>query len=196
MLYLENVMPKKRICRVATCGYECAPRVRSCGWHWLLDQPIEVQEGAALARLARHVGEPRSRVPATEWPPGCRWCSGCQSWVPLFYVQGSRCKACNSSASHRARVEREYLWPDGMTYDILLAKQGGRCAICGSVPRSRRLAVDHDHASGYVRGLLCSSDAGASCNKGLLGSAHDSVKILRAAVAYLESPPSGATGQE
>jgi hypothetical protein len=40
-------------------------------------------------------------------------------------------------------------------YERLLAYQGGTCALCPSKPGTRRLHVDHDHASGRVRGLLC-----------------------------------------
>lgn len=42
-------------------------------------------------------------------------------------------------------------------YEILLKKQKGVCAICGSKPDTRWqiLAVDHDHNTGKVRGLLC-----------------------------------------
>lgn len=41
-------------------------------------------------------------------------------------------------------------------YVALLDSQGGVCAICGSPPQNNRLAVDHDHVTGDVRGLLCS----------------------------------------
>ncbi len=47
-------------------------------------------------------------------------------------------------------------------YAAMLAEQGGGCAICGSTPKTRRLHVDHDHASGRVRGLLCHR-----CNRAL-----------------------------
>lgn len=47
-------------------------------------------------------------------------------------------------------------------YDRLLAAQGGHCALCPSVPKTRRLDVDHDHATGKVRGLLCHR-----CNRAL-----------------------------
>jgi len=41
-------------------------------------------------------------------------------------------------------------------YDRMLEDQDGKCAICGDIePSGRRLAVDHDHHTGNIRGLLC-----------------------------------------
>ena len=42
-------------------------------------------------------------------------------------------------------------------YERLLAEQGGECAIrgCKRRPKTRRFHIDHDHATGQVRGLLC-----------------------------------------
>ena len=40
-------------------------------------------------------------------------------------------------------------------YDRLLASQSGGCAICGGQSGGKNLAVDHDHKTGAVRGLLC-----------------------------------------
>jgi hypothetical protein len=62
-------------------------------------------------------------------------------------------------------------------------RQGGLCAVCNQPERSTRnelLSVDHDHATGAFRGLLCSH-----CNRaiGLLG---DDPEIIRAAAAYVE----------
>lgn len=51
---------------------------------------------------------------------------------------------------------------DDAAYDALLAAQGGHCAICPNRPKTRRLHVDHDHATGAVRGLLC-----MRCNRAL-----------------------------
>lgn len=42
-------------------------------------------------------------------------------------------------------------------YERLLREQRGHCAICGASPSRSRLAVDHDHRTGKVRGLLCFS---------------------------------------
>ena len=41
-------------------------------------------------------------------------------------------------------------------YDAMVASQKGGCAVCGGPPPSKRyFSVDHDHATGAVRGLLC-----------------------------------------
>ncbi len=47
-------------------------------------------------------------------------------------------------------------------YERLLSEQGGTCALCPTKPKTRRLHVDHDHATGKVRGLLC-----YRCNRAL-----------------------------
>jgi len=66
-------------------------------------------------------------------------------------------------------------------YDALLEKQNGVCAICQEAcTTGRRLAVDHCHETGKIRGLLCTK-----CNNGL-GSFRDSVKLLYRASDYLE----------
>jgi len=76
-------------------------------------------------------------------------------------------------------------------YDALLRQQEGLCAVCrqpekaahhsrwGSNGKLRALAVDHDHVTGKVRGLLCSS-----CN-GALGQLRESVEIIERLRAYL-----------
>ena len=87
----------------------------------------------------------------------------------------------------RPQVERDrYLRTEyGITlaqYEKLLEKQIGGCAICGR--KEKCLAVDHDHATARVRGLLCHS-----CNNGL-GRFKDDPKRLRKAANYLESEES------
>ena len=65
------------------------------------------------------------------------------------------------------------------------ARQGGVCGICKR-QSGMRLCVDHCHATGRVRGLLC-----RTCNSGL-GFYQDDPRLTRAATAYLEAPPGGA----
>lgn len=74
-------------------------------------------------------------------------------------------------------------------YDAMLADQGGVCAICRRAETSivrrgvnedtRRLAVDHDHTTGEVRGLLC-----ADCNRAIGLFCDDAATAFRAG-AYL-----------
>lgn len=66
-------------------------------------------------------------------------------------------------------------------YKRLLALQGGGCAICGAETsvNGQRLAVDHDHTTGAIRGLLC-----RSCNLGI-GYFRDNPDLLARAVEYL-----------
>ena len=65
-------------------------------------------------------------------------------------------------------------------FNELLKSQNGECAICNIVMIKRRLNVDHCHARGVIRGLLCHN-----CNL-LLGLAHDNIEILKSALRYLE----------
>lgn len=74
-------------------------------------------------------------------------------------------------------------------YEAMLKKQGGVCAICKQPPATKRtgagwrnrLAIDHDHTTGKIRGLLCDL-----CNQGL-GCLGDSLDGLQRAITYLES---------
>lgn len=67
-------------------------------------------------------------------------------------------------------------------FDALFISQGKRCAVCrADKNRSKRgWTVDHDHATGNVRGVLC-----GPCNSAL-GLMQDSPLRLRQGAAYLE----------
>ena len=72
-------------------------------------------------------------------------------------------------------------------YNQLLAEQNGVCKICqspetatsGRSTKVKDLAIDHDHKTGKVRGLLCSS-----CNRAL-GLFEDNPARLESALNYL-----------
>ena len=72
----------------------------------------------------------------------------------------------------------------GEAYQAMLDVQGGVCAICGRPETRTRngrvqwLCVDHDHATGQVRGLLCHR-----CNTAI--AQLDNSGLLAAAIAYL-----------
>lgn len=188
-------MTKMREC-MYDCTYPAAPGKRKCVWHGLMAKPIEVQIEAAEERreaalLSSH-GAICKRVGAELWPEGERFCSGCQGFVPFFYCTGSRCKAHSALSAHSGRLVAEY----GITRDeylALLELQGGVCAGCGQEPKTKRLAVDHDHVTGEVRGLLC-ADLERGCNKAVIGSIEartvdTAVAALQRLIDYLTHTP-------
>jgi hypothetical protein len=68
-------------------------------------------------------------------------------------------------------------------YEALLSAQGGKCAVCNSTDTGRKnspWSIDHCHATGRVRGLLCHQ-----CNIAL-GHARDNPALLRAMARYVE----------
>lgn len=82
-----------------------------------------------------------------------------------------------------ARLLRAYNLTADMHRTLLVA-QNNACAICGAMflggSGSTVAHVDHDHATGRVRGILCEN-----CNRGL-GMLRDSPALLRRAAEYLD----------
>lgn len=167
-------------------------RRRRCTTCQLRKEPIGVQVEASRRRLA--MVPPELRVKRTKKivelaPDGTSFCAGCQSFRDLadFSKGATECRACKSAKTHARMVEKTY-GITGDDYETLLKLQGGGCAVCGARPKSKRLAVDHDHRTGAVRGLLCKMH-----NKDALGALHDSLAMVTALWHYLNEPPaSGA----
>lgn len=147
--------------KAETCSPECSQRMRN----------MRRQE-------ARRAAAPPITCPCGKSVEGrrlgARYCS-------------DTCKNREGAARWRERAPdymRGYLY--GMAagdFDRMLAEQGGGCAICRTREwpgHGNRPHVDHDHATGAVRGILC-----GSCNQGL-GRFNDDPTRLRAAADYLE----------
>jgi len=97
----------------------------------------------------------------------------------LYYKDTDRSLAKARRSNLKARLKRFGLTVED--YQSMLAAQAGGCAICGGQCKTGRiLAIDHDHVTGRVRGLLC-----GNCNKGI-GQFEDTPSLLRLAAAYLE----------
>jgi hypothetical protein len=119
------------------------------------------------------------------------YCIPCRRDVNREWAQRNRSKAVASTTAWKranpmaARLTR---YPINVAdFKALLAAQGDRCAICRRVPDDPfSLCVDHDHASGKVRGLLCTA-----CNSGL-GKLGDSEEGLLRALEYLRRHREGS----
>ena len=103
----------------------------------------------------------------------CKTCSGIRKKNPKY-------------KESRKKYVRDYHFRNeyGITAenrDALLVQQNHKCAICGidEAVLKHKLRVDHDHATGEVRELLCNS-----CNTGL-GNYRDSIDLLSKAIQYL-----------
>lgn len=113
-----------------------------------------------------------------------RPCNKCGAPVPhkTGLAVCKECRVDDRSSTYRRAVHIKSLY--GITeaeYDRLLAQQRHRCAICkAETPGSRgEWRVDHDHATGQVRGLLCNN-----CNSGI-GYLKDDPDVLAAAARYV-----------
>lgn len=90
----------------------------------------------------------------------------------------------------KARALREGFSLSLEQYQEMHDRQGGKCAICGQPEMQMRngkikaLAVDHNHKTGAIRGLLC-----CDCNQGI-GKLKDDVTVLQNAIRYLNGQES------
>ncbi len=146
-----------------------------------------------------------------EFPfPAVRRCSKCAVDKPIgdFYTNGttqsrvltySTCKKCHNAktAEYRKKIgpakfrEWQVLRAYGLTTEQLFerrSKQKGLCAICEMPPR--REVIDHHHASGKARGLLCDG-----CNMKLAALEHPDffAKAMVYLAAWGTPPPWAAT---
>lgn len=120
-------------------------------------------------------------------------CSNCSLVFPLSGFPKGRtnrrgqqryayCKTCHSDKERERRLKR-YFNISVEEYDRILSAQGGGCAICKKKPKTMRLAVDHDHKTGLIRGLLCSF-----CNQGI-AIFRDNIESFKNIITFLEHPP-------
>jgi Recombination endonuclease VII len=89
-------------------------------------------------------------------------------------------------------MPRSKFWNFNLTEEDvqkIVAHQGRACALCGKTLTKKgeplRLAIDHDHSSGLIRGLLC-----FRCNI-MLGSL--TLDFVKKILAYLLNPPATQT---
>lgn len=142
-----------------------------------------------------------SLLDALGYVGGGKVCPRCKVWKPRegFHKTRSKkdglqshCKGCGTASngrwsaanpgrrreiSRKSHLKRMY----GMApaaYEAMYSTQKGCCCICGE--HHPRLCVDHDHATGRVRALLCDP-----CNHGV-GSFRDRPDVIRKAAEYVE----------
>lgn len=156
---------------------------------------------AALRRRERAAAHYRANRVLGPYTMKCQECDG--TWESSRTV-GRFCPSCRSDRAKKQRKayserpdvvakqralakERRYsrrhelatkYGLDIADYDAMVAIREGRCDICSVIPE-RSLCVDHDHATGMIRGLLC-----VKCNTAL-GLFRDNPVAIDASITYL-----------
>lgn len=104
--------------------------------------------------------------------------------APLIAKSSEWNRSHREQQAKQARKYRVGVTPE--QYEQMFQAQNGCCAICGKPElvkhqsgKLKSLAVDHDHETEKVRGLLCSL-----CNRGI-GMFFDDPKLLMNAIQYL-----------
>lgn len=171
------------------CSRKCNDRARLRRDHPIRDSGACENCGASLAGRRSHArvcsercGDAvrNARASAARWAETeatRKPCRGCAGQIPAARQRNAQ--YCSDECKIRSRRHEAY----GLTkaeLDILLA-QHEQCAICDTTEWGKKgPQVDHCHATGRVRGILCTN-----CNQGL-GRFGDDTKRLQRAIEYLE----------
>lgn len=184
----NKYLKEYRKCKVNTCsnrvfngGVMCSTHRYRFKTHGTYDLPGHIGEPSILEVEER-----------PDWAYGkcqnCGWLREEQMYKSLTCNGKYKTKGCRKCAIDR-NIKRNYKMKGGIEeYNKLREAQDNKCAICNqenTMTRNgseefRQLSIDHCHASGKFRGLLC-----GHCNSGL-GYFKDSIEILEAAIKYLK----------
>lgn len=99
----------------------------------------------------------------------------------------NRWKEKNPEAAYKSKMDHYYRKKYGITFDQyeeMLKSQNYGCKLCGRKQIKNRLAVDHDHNDGRVRGILCSS-----CNLALGQLEPHIDRVIQYLLSRLEGTP-------
>jgi hypothetical protein len=158
-LALRNTrdIERKRFCSHACCQRW---RYRQEGWDMTkMRSAITLEARMAGMKAALHA----------------RICEHCGAAYTPTSVRQRWCQTCCPSKGARERMRRYGISHE--QYEEMVKRQAGRCPICATMPI--KFMVDHDHRTGVVRGLLCTT-----CNAHL----HTIENHLQAALRYLGVP--------
>ena len=127
-----------------------------------------------------------AKVEGAKYCPGqlCNMYRPLETFGPNRSTKDGKADLCRNCMRERQRGRKYKAWRPGL-YEKLFTAQRGACAVCGWVPPAGQiLVIDHCHATGKIRGLLCKR-----CNI-VLGRCEDNPDLLRKLAMYLEAQTS------
>lgn len=165
------------------CSNRCMQRHR-----YLANRPDDVVSGAKMslrgkAQSPDHIAKRMASL-AEKLINTRRKCIKCgEEFTPTNAAQKYCSGRCWQAMARKRRPLENRVRIPSEKYNELLSIQNNKCAICGieggKNNRGDKLAVDHCHSSGNIRGLLCHK-----CNTAL-GLLKDSKENLQSAINYL-----------
>jgi hypothetical protein len=161
----------------------------------LIDQPFELPHQILQAHQRKQCSKCKKIKDISEFSKHTRTkgglkyeCKECANYRAKAHYRESILK------HHKDKRKRKYInlnskyGVEENIYEEILREQDGKCAICGNRETAKHhngevksLAVDHNHDTGEIRGLLCQK-----CNVGL-GHFKDNPTLLQNAIAYLQA---------
>jgi hypothetical protein len=140
------------------------------------------------AREGRVVRELRDLPPGTHFCPKCEQVKSREDFPRNRSSKDGLAAYCKPCHNQTTRETKQRLYGSTRDYhlrhrygltsadvDAMIEAQGGTCATCDGKPEH----VDHDHATGKVRGVLC-----FNCNQAL-GNVRDNAETLTRLRSYL-----------
>jgi len=109
-------------------------------------------------------------------------CKDCHSTkAAIRWETDEKFRKRGKDSAYRYSLKKNYNLTES-EYLSILKEQNGVCLICqqNGHLKSGRLAVDHCHLTGKIRGLLCTR-----CNAAI-GLLNDNISLLKKAIKYLE----------
>ena len=137
-----------------------------------------------------HIEKPMAEYHFSYKKSGWResYCKPCRRIIRR--ESGEKHKEREATRARNYKLRKKY-GIDSQKYEEMLTQQGGVCLGCkNKCITGNRLAVDHCHDTGKVRGLLC-----GLCNRAL-GSSKDNPTTLRRLADYLERAEAPISAQE
>jgi len=150
---LRPAGPGMAACLIDGCDESVAIR-GLCSYHYDRAHAARTLDEVALPKRPPHK---LTNVDRQKLMANCAVCGPGVGLAKPRNRKGGQEFECRNARRARDRVTRlraAYGLEPG-EYERLLVAQGGTCAICDQPPKNGPLHVDHNHATGAVRGLLC-----------------------------------------